>query len=767
MKKLIAIILTISFMLCLVPVTFSVSAAATKLNAANKGWTVCRSHGSFFTDGQQEFYWISDPNKKTWDWPVYRKETLEEGTIEAIISPSANVGIFFGATGVKEYVTDVGSNVAFANPDYDIRHYWIYIAESSGTYKIVFNMDSNVSGGYVNKENFTLDATKYKLDGTSDISLKVSFNKEGKFQVFVNDVSAMTRSGYVPFGNQFGMAVKSATYTEANAKVGYVKDFSFADRDYLDWTARRGAAAVASYSGGEYLWHYQGTSVYNNPLRYNYDLAEGTITATVTKGSRTGIIFGATGLDNVKEGNVGNVSASAAPNFMYYWAYVSGNQLKLEVDSTQAEGAQSRTVWKTATLPFSSDDADYTIKVDFRTSGDMSISVNDVEYITVTPDELASKGYTIYGSEVGMMPVTRSGGESGAVAGSVKKFTIAAPHVCAPELVEAVAASCMKEGNIEYYACDCGKLYTDASGLVETTLADVTLAKNDSHTGNNTVMKDDDGHWSVCECGATVIEKAPHTYENGKDGVCIDGCGYTKAHICNDFTENAGEAATCVKEGTLAHKICNDCEKIYVGEEVVEAADLIIAKDENAHTGNNTTDYDGEYHWDVCECGVTVSEKVAHTYANGKDGACTAGCGYTKDHVCEAASHTDAKVPTCVEGGNVEYWTCECGAKYLDEACTEVAGEVELGVDPENHVIDIEAAPWISDVNNHWKACTCGVKFNEGAHDGINCTICEKKTVGVYKNGEDLYYIESTGRHATGKFYVTENASNGHVTEGW
>jgi len=136
-------------------------------------------------------------------------------------------------------------------------------------------------------------------------------------------------------------------------------------------------------------------------------------------------------------------------------------------------------------------------------------------------------------------------------------------------------------------------------------------------------------------------------------------------------------------------------------------------------------------------------------------------------HTCTAASHTTAKIPTCVEGGNVEYWTCECGAKYLDEACKEAAGEVELGVDPENHVIDPETAPWVSDANNHWKACTCGAELNKGAHDGLDCTICGKKTVGVYKNGEDLYYIESTGRHATGKFYVTENASNGHVTEGW
>jgi len=301
--------------------------------------------------------------------------------------------------------------------------------------------------------------------------------------------------------------------------------------------------------------------------------------------------------------------------------------------------------------------------------------------------------------------------------------------------------------------CGCGEQIElgahDKTGATEKVEPDCTTEGTRSYvtcpTCKITLYLKDDGTWAILENDADLV---------------IPATGHVNT------TPVAQVDATCMAEGKLAHDKCA-CGALLLDGEVVDESDLIIAKDANAHTGNNTTDYDGEYHWDVCECGATVSEKVAHTYANGKDGACTAGCGYTKDHVCVANDHVAPKVPTCIEGGNVEYWTCECGAKYLDEACTEIAGDVELGVDPENHVIDIETAPWISDANNHWKACTCGAELNKGAHDGLDCTICGNKTVGVYKNGEDLYYIESTGRHATGKIYVSEDFTNGHVTEGW
>ncbi|MBE6619567.1 MAG: hypothetical protein E7626_07330, partial [Ruminococcaceae bacterium] len=485
MKKLITSALALTFVICLA--AFSISAAETELNRAGTKWTVCRADSLFVVDdtNDYEFTWKADSTGNTYDWPVYRAESLDAGTIETTIGGIGNGGIFFGATGIKEYVGDShekipGTNeskVGLGEPTKDIRYYYaavVWEKHNNGNYKFRLYYDNAADNGTMNTyTGVALNESAHGVNGTSDVKIKVEFDKAGNLNCYVNDVRVMTRTDCQPFGDQFGIIARKSNYGSSKAltNINSVKEFSFEHAD------------------------------------------------------------------------------------------------------------------------------------------------------------------------------------------------------CAPTRVAEKVATCNATGVAEHYVCSCGKIYADSDGIQETTLADLTVEK--------------------------------------------------------DINNHANNASKIISVGNEGHKsVCSGCN-----------GDL--------------------------------SEVIAHTYANGKDGACTAGCGYTKDHVCEAASHTDAKVPTCIEGGNVEYWTCECGAKYLDEACKEAAGEVELGVDPENHVIDPETAPWVSDANNHWKACTCGAELNKGAHDGLDCTICGKKTVGVYKNGEDLYYIESTGRHATGKFYVTENASNGHVTEGW
>ncbi|MBE6619716.1 MAG: hypothetical protein E7626_08130, partial [Ruminococcaceae bacterium] len=81
-----------------------------------------------------------------------------------------------------------------------------------------------------------------------------------------------------------------------------------------------------------------------------------------------------------------------------------------------------------------------------------------------------------------------------------------------------------------------------------------------------------------------------------------------------------------------------------------------------------------------------------------------------------AHSHVAGTVvePTCMDGGYTIY-TCACGDTYNGDLTEKNA---------DNHVIDPETAPWVSDANNHWKACTCGAELNKGAHDGLDCTIC-------------------------------------------
>ena len=70
-------------------------------------------------------------------------------------------------------------------------------------------------------------------------------------------------------------------------------------------------------------------------------------------------------------------------------------------------------------------------------------------------------------------------------------------HVHSLTKTAATAASCTEDGNIEYWTCECGKIFSDAAGSKEISLADTVVVK----TGHDF---SDDG---VCECGVDVNDK--------------------------------------------------------------------------------------------------------------------------------------------------------------------------------------------------------------------------------------------------------------------
>lgn len=88
-------------------------------------------------------------------------------------------------------------------------------------------------------------------------------------------------------------------------------------------------------------------------------------------------------------------------------------------------------------------------------------------------------------------------------------------------------------------------------------------------------------------------------------------------------------------------------------------------------------------------------------------------------HIC-AGTKTAAKAPTCKADGNKEYYTCECGKWYEDEACTKEITDktsVTLASDGKHS----ESEDWTTDDTNHWKTCAyedCGavIESTKAAH---------------------------------------------------
>lgn len=97
---------------------------------------------------------------------------------------------------------------------------------------------------------------------------------------------------------------------------------------------------------------------------------------------------------------------------------------------------------------------------------------------------------------------------------------------------------------------------------------------------------------------------------------------------------------------------------------------------------------------------------------------------------------TDAKAPTCTEGGNIEYWHCtKCGKYFADEAGSNEISLESTVLSATGHSY---AKAWSSNANYHWHSATCGHTdmADYGKHDFDENNVC---TVCGYTNQENYY----------------------------
>ena len=140
-------------------------------------------------------------------------------------------------------------------------------------------------------------------------------------------------------------------------------------------------------------------------------------------------------------------------------------------------------------------------------------------------------------------------------------------HRHALQHVEAVAATCTKDGNIEYWYCpDCGKYFSDAAGTQEAASVAVKAA---GHVWEKEWTKDEDAHWHACsvcgepkeeishEWGEAVRVKEPSCTEAGRERYeCV--CGAEKFEDI-PMTEHVPVSDAWQKDEDSHWKICGEC----------------------------------------------------------------------------------------------------------------------------------------------------------------------------------------------------------------
>lgn len=266
-------------------------------------------------------------------------------------------------------------------------------------------------------------------------------------------------------------------------------------------------------------------------------------------------------------------------------------------------------------------------------------------------------------------------------------------HAHTMEHYETVPATCMTQGNVEYWHCsECNKNYASATGG-ETFNTVITDKNPDNHTGEIVWTKTATIHSSAYSCcNAPVVSEEAHEWENG---VCSE-CGYECQHdggsatctdkaVCGICGEEYGEVnasnhtnlvkteakpATHMTVGNIEYWYCDGCDKYFsdeAGTKEIALKDTVVPK-LTEHTADGTGWHSDETnHWNTCECGEKLNE-VAHTFkwvtdkeatateAGSKHGECTV-CGYEKAAVEIPATGETSGTPETGDAGDIFLWT--------------------------------------------------------------------------------------------------------------
>lgn len=165
-------------------------------------------------------------------------------------------------------------------------------------------------------------------------------------------------------------------------------------------------------------------------------------------------------------------------------------------------------------------------------------------------------------------------------------------HMCAPEKVDGVNATCTEPGILAHYKCECGLMYEDAEGTVRVT--DVAI----SAFGHTDVTTDEDHICDAC----------------GEENVT----GHIYTAVVTD--------PTCTEQGYTTHS-CN-CGHSYV--------DTIV--DALGHDWQTASD--GKSHWECCtRCNATINTQKHQFDANGQ---CSCGAEKPADDESDNPATADS-----------------------------------------------------------------------------------------------------------------------------
>ena len=288
-------------------------------------------------------------------------------------------------------------------------------------------------------------------------------------------------------------------------------------------------------------------------------------------------------------------------------------------------------------------------------------------------------------------------------------------------------------------------------------------------------QKGTDKHGYQCEACGEWKDVEDHSF-NELDDMCICGLKNPKPvepstpvepEVCkhDGMTKTAAVPATCEKEGMAEHYYCEKCNQYFTGK----GTDLIATTVEALTINKLSHD-------------LTTTVVEATCTSKGSETTTCTRCGYSEKKELPMIAHTRkdvaAKAATCLEAGNVEYWTCEVCNKNFTGSGTNSVEITDVTTPALGHdwVEDGKTDSTCSDKGNqHYTCSRCDAVKDEvidptghtpetiaaktptctetGLTEGSKCSVCdaiieEQETVPAL--GHDIVTDEAVPATCTG-----------------
>ena len=309
---------------------------------------------------------------------------------------------------------------------------------------------------------------------------------------------------------------------------------------------------------------------------------------------------------------------------------------------------------------------------------------------------------------------------------------------------DAVAPACHYTGNVEYWFCkNCEQVWTDAALTELTNIKSVVLPATGGEVNHvnavaaNCHQNGNIEYWYCDKCEQVWQDAALTQLTNFKSVIT----GYKAEIVHVEAVE-----AVCHQTGNVEYWYCSDCLAVFTDAALTQLSNFksvttpavteltyVPAVEASCHQ-NGSQEY-----WYCADCGAVFADAAGRYLTNVKN--------LTVPYTAEI-THVEAVAPTCHQNGNVEYWYCsDCLAVFTDAALTQLSNFKNV-VDPATvgltYVPEVEATCHQNGTQEYWYCEECEAVFADA--QGIYLTNVKNLTL-VYT--AEIKYVKAVAPTCT------------------